>query len=145
MITTGETSNLFTPGTHGSTFGGNPVSCAAALAVLEVLESENLLERAHFVSGRFRSRLHKGRVGLFRHIRGRGMLLAIELDTTKYQVSAGSFAAKAMENGILVNAVTSSAIRLAPALTISDEELEQALSAWASTCQFFAGETHATH
>ena len=145
LITTGETSNLFTPGTHGSTFGGNPVSCAAALAVLEVLESENLLERAHFVSGKIQEQIAQRSSGLVSHIRGRGMLLAIELDTTKYQVSAGSFAAKAMENGILVNAVTSSAIRLAPALTISDEELEQALSAWASTCQFFAGETHATH
>jgi acetylornithine/succinyldiaminopimelate/putrescine aminotransferase len=70
------------------------------------------------------------------------MLLAAELNVNIKCGAAAAFAAKAVENGILVNAVSPTAIRLAPALTITDVELGQALSAWERTCEFFAGYQH---
>ncbi len=142
LITSGDASSLFTPGSHGSTFGGNPVSCAAALAVIEVIEQEDLLTRASAVGATLQKQLLEKSGGLVAHVRGRGLLLAAELDVDGERETAALFAAKALENGVLVNAVSSTAIRLAPALTITDIEVEQALSAWEKTCTFFAGTKH---
>lgn len=139
LITSGDSSTLFTPGSHGSTFGGNPVSCAAALAVIDVIEQEELLARARVVSATLQHQLVERSQGLFFNVRGRGLLLAAELNNDSDRISSAEFAAKAMENGILVNAVSPTAIRLAPALTITDSEVEQALMAWENTCVFFAG------
>jgi acetylornithine/N-succinyldiaminopimelate aminotransferase len=139
LITFGETSSLFTPGSHGSTFGGNPVSCAAALAVIDVIEQEDLLSRAIAVSATLQEQLVERSHGLVNHVRGRGLLLATELNLVGDHESSAIFAAKAMENGILVNAVSPTAIRLAPALTITDSEIEQGLQAWEKTCSFFIG------
>jgi acetylornithine/N-succinyldiaminopimelate aminotransferase len=142
LITSGEASHLFTPGSHGSTFGGNPVSCAAALAVIDVIEKEELLTRASAVGATLQTQLVERSGGLFRHVRGRGLLLAAELNVKGDSPTAAVFAAQAMVNGILVNAVSPSAIRLAPALTITDNEIEQALAAWEKTCTFFAETNH---
>jgi len=142
LITTGSSSSLFTPGSHGSTFGGNPVSCAAALAVIEIIEQEDLLNRARVVGATLQKQLVEKSSGLVVHVRGRGLLLAAELNTDGEQGVAAAFAVKAVENGILVNAVSPSAIRLAPALTITDIEVEQALVAWEATCSFITGTRH---
>jgi acetylornithine aminotransferase len=139
LITFGDTSSLFTPGSHGSTFGGNPVSCAAALAVIDVIEQEDLLSRANDVSATLQKQLVERSHGLVSNVRGRGLLLAAELNVVGENESSAIFAAKATENRILVNAVSPTAIRLAPALTISDSEIEQALQAWEKTCSFFIG------
>ena len=77
--------------------------------------------------------------GLVSYVRGRGLLLAAELNVGGELESTAIFAAKATENGILVNAVSPTAIRLAPALTITDSEVEQGLCAWEETCSFFVG------
>jgi acetylornithine aminotransferase len=142
LITFGDTSSLFTPGSHGSTFGGNPVSCAAALAVIDVIEKENLLSRATDVSATLQKQLVERSHGLVSYVRGRGLLLAAELNVGGELESTAIFAASATENGILVNAVSPTAIRLAPALTISDSEVEQALRAWEKTCTFFVGNSN---
>jgi acetylornithine aminotransferase len=139
LITFGDTSSLFTPGSHGSTFGGNPVSCAAALAVIDVIEQEDLLSKATDTSATLQKQLVERSHGLVSHVRGRGLLLAAELNVVGENESSAIFAAKATENGILVNAVSPTAIRLAPALTISDSEIEQALQAWEKTCSFLIG------
>ncbi len=139
LITFGDTSSLFTPGSHGSTFGGNPVSCAAALAVIDVIEQEDLLTRAGVASATLQEQLVKRSHGLVSHVRGRGLLLAAELNVVGEHESSAIFATKAMENGILVNAVSPTAIRLAPALTITDSEIEQGLEAWEKTCLYFTG------
>lgn len=139
LITFGNTSSLFTPGSHGSTFGGNPVSCAAALAVIDVIEQEDLLTRAGVASATMQDQLVKRSHGLVSHVRGRGLLLAAELNVVGEHESSAIFATKAMENGILVNAVSPTAIRLAPALTITDSEIEQGLEAWEKTCLYFTG------
>lgn len=139
LITFGDTSSLFTPGSHGSTFGGNPVSCAAALAVIDVIEQENLLSRARVVGATLQKELVEMSHGLVTHVRGRGLLLAAELNIASEQNAAAAFVVKALENGILVNAVSPTAIRLAPALTITNSEVEQSLVAWERTCSFFVG------
>ncbi len=142
LITAGDASSLFTPGSHGSTFGGNPVSCAAALAVIDVIEKEDLLTRASVVGATLQKLLLEKSGGLVTQVRGRGLLLAAELSVEGDPKTAALFEAKASENGILVNAVSSTAIRLAPALTITDIEIDQALSAWEKTCAHFARAKH---
>ncbi len=139
LITAGDASHMFTPGSHGSTFGGNPVSCAAALAVIDIIEQENLLARASDVGATLQQQLSARSGGLVTHVRGRGLLLAAELGIDGERETAAVFAAIALDNGILVNAVSSTAIRLAPALTITDMEIEQGLAGWEDTCAIFSG------
>lgn len=116
-----EVAAAFTPGDHATTFGGGPVQCAAALAVLEVIEDENLLERAR-VGG---DRLVAGLEALGRGtVRGRGLLLAFELGAPV----AGALASAALERGLLVNEVTPTAVRLTPPLVITDQEIDEALA-----------------
>jgi len=139
LITAGHASQLFTPGSHGSTFGGNPVSCAAALAVIEIIEQQNLLSRASDVGATLQQQLLIRSGGLVTDVRGRGLQRGAELDVDGERETAAVFAAIALDNGILVNAVSSTAIRLAPALTITDMEIEQGLSGWEETCTIFSG------
>jgi acetylornithine aminotransferase len=122
--------NLFTPGAHGSTFGGNPVSAAAALAVLDAIESDGLLSRARELQARLSTDLVVRSHGLVATVRGRGLLLAGVLTAP---VSA-QLERAARANGIIVNAVAPDAIRFAPALTITDEDIAVALDAWDASC-----------
>ncbi len=129
-VATGAAAQLFTPGSHGSTFGGNPVSCSAALAVIDAIEQDGLLDRVvelHDVLARgLVDRSH----GLVPSVRGRGLLIAAELDVP---VSA-DLERSARANGLIVNAVAPQAIRLAPALTISDAEISEAMARWDLAC-----------
>lgn len=116
-----EVADAFEPGDHATTFGGGPVQCAAALATLDVIEDECLLDRAREGGARIvraLSALDRGSV------RGKGMLLAFELGEPR----AGALAAAAMERGVLVNEVTRSAIRITPPLVISDDEIDRAVT-----------------
>ena len=130
-IATGAAARLFGPGSHGSTFGGNPVSCAAALAVLDAIEDDGLLARATHLNSVLAAGLTARSAGLVTHVRGRGLLLAAVLSAP---VSADLEKA-AREHGLLVNAVAPDAIRLAPALTISDADIDDALDRWALACR----------
>ena len=118
----GEAAQLFQPGHHGSTYGGNPLVCAAALAVIETLENENLADRAKQLGETF---LHKftevlnGVAGV-NEIRGKGLMLAIELDKP-----CGEILQQAMEQGLLLNVTAGNVVRLLPPLVISDEQLDQ--------------------
>lgn len=126
----GKAAELFTPGSHGSTFGGNPVSCAAALAVLDVIEHEGLLARAAVLHDVLGTRLLEASGGVFRAYRGRGLLMAM-LTT---QLPASEFERIARSHGLLVNGIAPDAIRLAPALTLSDADVDEAVSRWAAAC-----------
>lgn len=142
LITAGDASALFTPGSHGSTFGGNPVSCAAALSVIDVIEQEGLLSRGAAVGRALKESLVKRSRGVVTEVRGRGMLLAAELEIEGESNPAPIFVAKALEHGLLANAVSPTAVRLAPALTITDAEIEQALVDWERTCAGFVSSGH---
>ena len=138
LITGGEASKLFTPGSHGSTFGGNPVSCAAAISVIDVIEQEGLLSRATTLGQELKESLVNRSQGVVTQVRGRGLLLAAEVHIEGESDPAPKFVTKALEHDLLLNAVTPTAVRLAPALTITDAEVEQALLRWELTCNYFS-------
>jgi acetylornithine aminotransferase len=123
----GPAAALFQPGSHGSTFGGNPVSARAALTVLDVIEEDGILARIPDVHSRLAEGLVSGSAGLVDHVRGRGLLLAAVLTGPR----AAEVERACREHGLIVNAVAPNAIRLAPALTITDADIADALERWA--------------
>ncbi|MDT0320750.1 acetylornithine transaminase [Streptomyces millisiae] len=121
----GEAAELFGPGKHGSTFGGNPVSCAAALAVLDTIESEGLLERVKAAGERLRDGVWNLGHPLVDRVRGAGLLLGIVLT----EPLAAQVQQAAQQAGFLVNAATPEVVRLAPPLIIGDAEVDALLAA----------------
>lgn len=122
LVTFGpEATTLLTAGQHGTTFGGNPLACAAGLAVLDTIERDQLLRHVRQVGALLDHLDVDGVVAT----RGRGLLRAIELDG----IPAPAAMAAAREAGFIVNAVTPTALRLAPPLVISEDELQGFLDA----------------
>ncbi len=118
----GEAANLFAPGHHGSTFGGNLLACAAAHAVLDALEQDALMARAAELGERLLAGLKAGLSGRndVKAVRGLGLMLAIEL----HQPRAGMVQA-GLDQGILVNAIGDTVLRLLPPLILSDAEADE--------------------
>ena len=125
----GDAAGLLGPGTHGSTFGGNPVSCAAALAVLKVVERDGLLARVPVVESRLRKIVADH--AHVRHVRGQGLLLGVVMTGP----DAGAFEVAARKHGLIVNAVAPDVIRLAPPLVLSDDDLAEVERRWAHAMQ----------
>ncbi|GDX32782.1 acetylornithine aminotransferase [Actinomycetes bacterium] len=125
-IAYGPAAAYFGPGSHGSTFGGNPVACAAALAVLKVIEEGDLLTRATTLHAVLAEHLVQRGNGLVTSVRGRGLLIAAALGSDR----GPDLERAARDQGILVNAVAPNAIRLAPALTITDADIADLLTRW---------------
>jgi acetylornithine aminotransferase len=121
----GDAAHLLRPGDHQSTFGGNPVACAAALAVLDVIESQGLLERAVQIGDRMISAITGFDHPLVSEVRGRGVMLGVEL---RAPVS-GVVNAALQAEGFLANAVRPNVLRIAPPLILTDEQIEAFLSA----------------
>jgi len=119
-IAFGGAADLLGPGQHGSTFGGNPVVCAAALAVLDTIESDGLLERASVLGARLRAGIEGLGHPLVATTRGMGLMLAFTLSAP---VAAGVESA-ARELGFLVNAVAPDVVRLLPPLVLTDEQAD---------------------
>ena len=111
----------FVPGDHATTFGGQPLATAAARAVLAVMQEEDVPARARRAGDRLTKAL-EGLPGVV-SVRGMGLLIAAELDPSQ---PAGDVAAAALAAGLVVNAVTSSALRLAPSLLVTDDEIDEA-------------------
>jgi acetylornithine/N-succinyldiaminopimelate aminotransferase len=122
----GECGAGFAKGDHGSTFGGNPVACAAALAVLDTIERDGLLAQVTAVGERLAAGLRAVRHPLVAGVRGRGLWLAVVLTAAR----AADLEAAARRAGFLVNAVQPDAIRLAPPLIFSPAEADEFLAAW---------------
>lgn len=119
-IAFGPAAELLTPGQHGSTFGGNPVACAAALAVLDTLAADGILDRVKRVGERLRNGIESLDHAAVARVRGAGLLLGIVLtESLAPQVQKA-----AQDAGLLVNAVAPDVVRLAPPLVITDEEVE---------------------
>jgi acetylornithine aminotransferase len=131
LLAFGESANLFTPGSHGSTFGGNPISARAALTVLSVIESESLLTNVQAVSDRLSVEIPTVSQGFVSGVRGEGLLLAVELDG----VASSDVELKLREHGLLTNAVAPDAIRLAPALNISSDDVGEVIVRWSHAFQ----------
>ena len=124
MIALGRSSNLFKPGDHGSTFGGNPVACAAANATINVIQSKGLLKSNVVLGNLLKSELIK--ISGISEVRGRGLLIGIVLKTA----NAKALAADLLNNGVLVNATSDEVIRIAPALIITKNNVMDFVAAF---------------
>ena len=117
--------NVFTPGDHGSTFGGNPLAAAVGLEALLILEDEDLIKKSAELGDYFLSELKKINSLLIKTIRGKGLFIGIEIDKTK--ASARALCLKLMELGLLSKETHETVIRLAPPLIITKTELDHAI------------------
>ena len=116
-----DVARAFRPGDHATTFGGQPLATAAARAVLQVMQQEDVPSRARAAGARLRKGLEA--IPAVADVRGLGLLLAARLD----DVDAKEAAARALDAGLIVNAVSPTALRFAPSLLVSDEEVDEAL------------------
>lgn len=114
------------PGEHGSTYGGNPLACAVAVAALQVLKDENLAEKAQRAGEIFRCELHELNSPFIKTIRGRGLLNAIVIEHPNKE-AAWDLCVELMNNGLLAKPTHGDKIRFAPPLIISDEQLHKAI------------------
>jgi len=121
----GDAADLLGPGGHGSTFGGNPVSCAAALAVVGTIANEGLLDSVKRVGERLRRGIEGLGHPLVSHVRGAGLLLGIVLTAD----AAGAVTAAAQDAGFLVNPVRADVVRLAPPLILTPEQADAFVAA----------------
>ncbi|WED43017.1 aspartate aminotransferase family protein [Legionella cardiaca] len=126
--------DLFKPGNHGSTFGGNPFACATALTVLEVIERDNVCELVTRNSAILKEKLmlELGELSSVRAFRGKGYMLGIELDRP-----ANDARLIGLENGILFNVTADTVIRLLPPLIISENEIDELVSRLTRTIKQF--------
>ncbi len=122
ILADGELMDIFTPGTHGSTFGGNPIGSAVAMAALDVLEDEELDIRARELGEYFMSRLREIGSDRIREVRGRGLLVAVELFESAGK--ARDYCYKLKDRGILAKDTHDTTIRFAPALTVEKADLD---------------------
>jgi ornithine--oxo-acid transaminase len=117
--------NVIKPGQHGSTFGGNPIACAVAVAALDVVAEEKLSERAEELGQLFRAEINKliGKTDLITKVRGKGLLNAILINDTPESSTAWNLCLQLKENGLLAKPTHGNIIRLAPPLVITEEQL----------------------
>ena len=122
--------HVIQPGQHGSTFGGNPIACAVAMAALDVVEDENLSERAEELGKIFRSEMNKliEKSDLITKVRGKGLLNAILINDTPDSSTAWNLCLQLKENGLLAKPTHGNIIRLAPPLVITEEQLLECVS-----------------
>ena len=134
----GDAAELFQPGNHGSTFGGNPLACAAGLAVIKTLQKESLPERAEELGLRIITALELalGDQEYITDIRGQGLLIGIELDRP-----CGELVGMALQRGLLINVTAGNTIRLLPPLVISDEDADYLVQSLAELISEFVSQS----
>jgi predicted acetylornithine/succinylornithine family transaminase len=134
LLATPAVAEKLVPGTHAATFGGNPLACRAALATIETIERENLLERATALGQMFHERLTalRGRCPMIRDVRVKGVMIGVEL-----AADGAPLVQKCLERGLLINCTHGTVIRLLPAMNLTDADfeagmrtLEQTLESW---------------
>lgn len=113
---------VFNPGSHGSTFGGNPMACAVSIAAIDVILEENLTDRSAQLGEYFLQKLSEITNPIIKEIRGRGLFIGVEL-----KFEARTYCEKLKEVGLLCKETHDSVIRFAPPLTITKEELDWAI------------------
>lgn len=125
VLANDEIMNVIKPGQHGSTFGGNPIACAVAVAALDVVAEEKLSERAEELGQLFRSEIEKliQKTDLITKVRGKGLLNAILINDTPDSKTAWNLCLQLKENGLLAKPTHGNIIRLAPPLVITEEQL----------------------
>ncbi|WP_428839299.1 ornithine--oxo-acid transaminase [Bacillus massilinigeriensis] len=122
VVSSREVLSVFNPGSHGSTFGGNPIACAVSIAALDVIEEEKLVERSQELGEYFMDKLREIDNPIIKEIRGRGLFIGVEL-----KEPARSYCEKLKEEGLLCKETHDTVIRFAPPLVITYEELDWAI------------------
>ena len=133
-LASGPAADLFGPGSHGSTFGGNPLACAAALAVVRTMREQDLPEKAILLGDRIANGLNAALDGIdaVREIRHKGCMIGIELDRP-----CGELVSKGLEAGLLINVTAGNVIRLLPPLVMNNEEADALVKGLAATVREF--------
>ena len=136
MLTTAEIARSLRPGMHAATFGGNPIAAAAGLAAIEMVENDNLLERARELSNIFRERLDElqRQCELIREVRICGLMIGIELS-----VEGGPTVKACMDRRLLVNCTQGTVVRLLPAMNLAPEQAQTGCDILADVLQDQAG------
>ena len=124
LMATEAVAAAFVPGSHGSTFGGNPLATAAGIATLETLFAEGIIENCRLVGDYFLAKLGelKGKNGRIKEVRGRGLILAIELT-----LPGADFVLKCMERGLLINCTNGNVLRFVPPLILTKTDVDKAV------------------
>ena len=132
----GKAAGVFKPGNHGSTFGGNPLACVAALTTLDVIACDGLMDRAAQLGAAIRAGFQERLAGVAGvvDIRGDGLMIGIELDRP-----CGDLVNQAIEAGLLINVTVEKVIRLLPPLVFSDADAKQLLDTLAALVRRFLG------
>lgn len=135
-VVQGRAANLLSPGSHGSTFGGNPLACSAALAVLQTIEEMGLRARAKELGARLRAAFNEALQGVREvlSVRGRGLMIGIELDRP-----CGELVLTALERGLLINVTADRVIRLLPPLVLDESDAMSAAQAIGGLIREFYG------
>ncbi len=139
MLTTTEIAKSFSPGVHGTTFGGNPLACAVAEKVIDTIANDKFLAQVNRTSALFKAELAKlnEQFHLFKEIRGEGLLIGAEL-VEKYKGKASDFVKVAAENGLMILVAGPNVLRFAPALNINEQDLLQGIERLTKTLKCFA-------
>ncbi|WP_419833227.1 aspartate aminotransferase family protein [Endozoicomonas atrinae] len=129
MLTTDKVAESFGFGTHGSTYGGNPLACAVALEVIKIINDPQLLDNVSKKHDRFRKHLESinSKYGIFADVRGKGMLIGAEL-VEKYHGKGKDFLAAAANEGLMMLVAGPSVLRFAPSLIIPDEDIDEGMA-----------------
>jgi len=125
FLSSKEVMDVFTPGDHGSTFGGNPLASAVGLEALNILVSEKLTEKSAELGNYFMQRLRELHHPAISEVRGKGLLIGVEIKSN--HTSARAICEKLMENGLLTKETHETVIRFAPPLVITKDELNEAI------------------
>jgi acetylornithine aminotransferase len=136
-MVSGKAAGLFAPGNHGSTFGGNPLACTAAITTIQTIESEGLMAKADCVGALIRQLLAEALAGVsgVQEIRGHGLMIGVELDRP-----CGELVGKALAAGLLINVTADKVVRLLPPLIFDENEARELVARLAPLIkEFLAG------
>ncbi|WP_029036768.1 ornithine--oxo-acid transaminase [Salinimicrobium xinjiangense] len=139
VLANDEVMNVIKPGQHGSTFGGNPVACAVAMAALEVIKDEDLAENAERLGNLFRRKMNDyiRSSNIVNLVRGKGLLNAIVINDSEDSSTAWDICMKLKENGLLAKPTHGNIIRFAPPLVMNEEQLLECVDIISKTLQDF--------
>lgn len=140
MLTTDKVAPTFAPGTHGSTFGGNPMACAVGSRAFDIINAPETLAHVSAQGQKLQTALEKlGRQsGLFDQVRGKGLLLGCVLNEN-YNGQAGAIVAEALKHGVMILVAGANVLRFAPSLLLNDEDMEEGLRRLEQAFAAFAG------
>ncbi len=135
-LAAGRAAGVFKPGNHGSTFGGNPLACVAALTTLDVIEADGLMAHAHTLGEAIRAGLKSGLSGVagLVEVRGDGLMMGVELDRP-----CGDLVKRGLDAGLLINVTADKVVRLLPALVMTEAEAAELVAALVKLMKEFLG------